>query len=406
MVPGRRTRAALVLLVPVLALSGCGGNSAQPYAPLTGAAAAKQYWSLTLAPQAITLSTVLPHDTITIVATPRDANGAPLAGLGAATLTTSDLTRLQIGANGQLHAIQSGDGIQLTATLSVGNVTHSVATFVNITNDSVPQTLASLSVQPLPPDSTRWAVGGDPSSLSISGNGQASSVPLKLIFAQAQDTQGASFDDIAIAYGSTDSAVANVVGFGGTLALLSPQTVGRMSIVATATAYGVSLADTVPFAITMPFYSVIQIQSQPLTPGGAPVPVFIQSNVTVSPGATVFWTNISGTPVDVTFDDPSHVQAYGGTSCAAAGVIDVGGTGNIAAFGVPQVDSLPLDVGNCRTRSFPVAGVYTYRSTLTGATGRITVNDGLGSSSPPAHRVSRPSVSILRPSKPHVAHAP
>jgi hypothetical protein len=48
---------------------------------------------------------------------------------------------------------------------------------------------------------------------------------------------------------------------------------------------------------------------------------------------------------------------------------------------VPQDPQAPaLDPANCRSRLFPVAGVYTYHSSITGATGRIVVNDGL---SPP-----------------------
>jgi hypothetical protein len=56
-------------------------------------------------------------------------------------------------------------------------------------------------------------------------------------------------------------------------------------------------------------------------------------------------------------------------------VEDVGGTGNIAPFGVAQDSTNRLSADNCRSRGFPTPGTYTYHSTLTGVQGRVIVAD-------------------------------
>jgi len=372
--------AGLLLMMAVLLLADCGSESATPFAPTVGPDAAGLYWSLGLNVHAVTLSTVAPYNTIALVATPRDAKGGALTGHGTPTYRSSDPGRLQVGPDGTVQALQSGDGVSVLASLTVGNVTHIDSVSFSVTDEAAPPTPAHLSIDPQPPASSVVSMSGDGSQVFISGDGSVSSSFFGfLLFPTETDDQGIPIPGMIIDYSSSDSSVAYAGGFFG-FSFINPQMPGHATIVASTTAYGVPLADTVTFTVTTPSIQSVKIRPRNVTLGGPNQIGFESADITVVPGGTVLWINVSGQPVDVVFDDPSNVLEHGPVTDCAAQPEPPGG-GNIDAFGVPQDPQAPaLDPANCRSRLFPVAGVYTYHSSITGATGRIVVNDGL---SPP-----------------------
>jgi plastocyanin len=370
---GRRdTRAALLA---GLLLAACAGESAAPFAPATGADATGLYWGLTLNHHAVTLSTVAPYDTMALVATARDARGAALEGLGTVAYTSSDPSRVQVSADGHVRALQSVQGVTVTAELLVGNVRHTDQTTFVVTDEPAPPTLAHLSIHPQPPDSTTWSLSGDGSFFHLPGNGNAGFATPKAVFGSGTDAQGTPIPGLNLAFSASDTTVARVVGFGPVMVLF-PMKPGRVSFIASTTAYGVTLADTVQFTIVMPVLQIVKIRPRQVSLGGPDQITFGPADITVAPGGAVLWLNLSGTQADVVFDDPTNVVEHGAISCANPDEpLDAG---NIAAFGVPQDSLAPsLDAENCRSRRFPVAGVYPYHTSLTGATGRVVVADGL-----------------------------
>lgn len=358
-------------------IAACSSDAATPFAPATGTQAEGLYWSLALDAHAVTLSTVSPYDTITLVATPRDGRGGALSGLGTVTFRSSDSSRVQVSADGHVHALLSGDGVTVAATLTHGNVTHTDSVFFSVTDEAAPPTPAHLSIHPVPPATPEVSLSGDGLVTSIAADGGVSfnffSLLLTASLTDAQDTPVPGF---LAAVTSSNTQVAQAGGFGGFYFIL-PQKPGHTTIIASTTAYGVRLADTVTYTVTMPTFQAVKIQPGPVSLGGPTQIGFHSADVTVVPGGTVLWTNLSGQPIDVVFDDTTNVLEHGPvTDCA--GQPEPPGGGNIPAFGVPQDPNAgALDPENCRSRRFPVAGTYHYHSTVTGATGRVVVSDAL-----------------------------
>jgi len=76
----------------------------------------------------------------------------------------------------------------------------------------------------------------------------------------------------------------------------------------------------------------------------------------------------------VTFDDSTHVAA----DTVGIGPLHVGssGPGNIASpIGCTAADPSSVFFKCINSRTFPVPGVFTYHSVLTGAIGRVIVVD-------------------------------
>jgi hypothetical protein len=368
------------LVFSVVLLLGCGGDPVTSFAPSTGGDAAGLYWALTLDRHAVMLSTAAPYDTILITAIPRDADGHPLTGLGEVTYSSANPEVLQVTAGGVVKALKAGSA-EINAELATANVRHTDRMFVSVTEDVVPPTLATLSIRPEPPDSTTWAVNGDGSSIAIQPDGTVFGLAVKILFARGLDVGGTPIPGLIVDFQSSDTSVAIAGNTGVAAMLFSSVKPGRVAVTANVTAYGVTKTDTVTFTATMPVYQVVKIQSLPAQGGGPTEVAFDAADVTVTPGGSVVWVNLSGQPADIVFDDPTNVLEHGTTvSCAAAGVVDPGGVGNIPAFGELQDPHAPsLSAENCRSRSFPVEGVYTYHSTSTGSTGRVVVNSGLSS---------------------------
>ena len=142
----------------LLGLIGCG--SIEPVAPheqpLTDPA--QLYMGLTFDHPAVNLSTAAGYNTVLLTATPRDALGDPMPGLPAPTYFSSDTTKIRVTADGLVTALETGNGLKVTATLTDGLVTRTDETWINVTSLQAPPVLDTLSVQPLPPDSAVWSV--------------------------------------------------------------------------------------------------------------------------------------------------------------------------------------------------------------------------------------------------------
>jgi plastocyanin len=313
------------------------------------------YSALVLDHHAVTLSITSPYDTVRIVATPENPFGAALPGLGPVTFTSSDLARMRVSEDGVVQALAAGEAIPVVATLRSENLTHVDTVFITVTSDAAPSPLAALSIHPVPPDSAKVGIG----------------FVNKQLLARAVDVASDSMPGLLVDFQSSDPTIATVDRRTGVVTGVRS---GRVLIVASATAYGNMRADTLPFTIGLPISATIVVD-RASTAGTTPTTIFAPSVVTVGTGATVLWAWRQDIPAtDVTFEDSTHVAA----DTIGIGPLHVGssGPGNIPApIGCTAADPPSIFFKCLNSRTFPVPGIYTYHSVLTGAAGQVIVID-------------------------------
>jgi len=304
----------LAIVGVLVGLVGCGGD---PVAPRPAPDPSQLYWALTLDHRAVTLSTVAPYDTIQLTAIPRTALGSPLAESASVVFASTNPQNVQVSPTGLVRALSPGDGTVVTATVTVGGVTHADTAVVNVTATATPPVLGRFSIHPIPPDSAKRGATVFP-------------YPWPVV---AADTSGNLIPDLATACTSSDTTVVRVLPQCG---LIFAQHPGHAVITASATAYGVTKADTLDFTVGEWLIAAVDISQ-----GAGSL-----RDVTIASGGTVFWINQTTQPIDITFDDSTHVPG-----------------GNIAA----------LSPGSLDIRVFPVPGTFTYHSTAAQASGAIIV---------------------------------
>lgn len=341
-----RSRCGCALLLAIAA-AGCGGDP--PVTPAPVQDPTTLYWQLTLNVRAAMLSTVAPHDTVRIVATPRTISGTPIPGLGQPTYKSLDMDRAYVDSTGLVHVIGVGDQVMVVASLEENNIFHADTLVLNITDDAAPPTLATFTIHPDVGDSAKVAA--------------ASNVQL---IPRAADPGGTPINDVPVYFTSSDPGVATIDRATG---FLLPNRPGNVTIYATTNVYGVERSDTLPYTIGHPITIAMQIVSQ-TNAGGQVVNVFSPSNVELGPGAIVLFGNDTAFPTDVTFDDPTNV-AEDYRDCPF--LTSLCGTGNIDAWTKDPTDDSGLT--GLRARSFPVPGTYTFHSTIFGSTGTIVIAD-------------------------------
>lgn len=323
----RRARVCLGFAAAIFGtLLGCRGDLDAPK-PIPGPS--QVYWALSLDYHALNLSTVAPYDTIRLVATARAATGEALPSRGAVVFTSSDDSKIRVSPDGLVQAVAPGAGVQVIATLRQGNITHADTALLNVTGDSNPPALASLSIHPAPSDSAKRACCLDIYPWPVS----------------ATDASGQPIPDLAVACQSSDPTIVMIVPSCGLIMILRP---GRVTLTANTLAYGVPKADTVLFTVGYSLAASLDL-SQPL------------GTDTIAAGGFVRWINQTARLADVTFDDPTNVVEDPACEC---------GSGNIAPFGSADLNDF---AATYRSRVFPVPGTYHYHSNALNTGGTIVV---------------------------------
>jgi len=391
---GRRARRFLarthdmgrIFLVSIgVGLVGCGGlEPVAKFEPTTDPT--QLYMSLALNHRAITLSTVPGYDTLRLIATPLDATGAPIEGLPAPVFTSNDTVNLPVTPDGLLEVRGVATGVRVSVSLTMGNIKHvdTVVVNVNATSDP-PPVLASLSLDPPDGDSTIRALQGN---LSISVNTDfIFRSPYRFrtwtLTPVVLDNMGNPMSDIVIESVALDSAVATVFHFSSSpsSAEIERHRPGTVRMVARATAYGVTKADTVVFTVTWPLTQTVEIGSE--EPG---FPFVFPREVRLAPNGLVGWMNyLVSDAFDIVFDDTANVARPPAVICDRLSQLPDNfgpgehcGTGNFIIPERPLAESTPFgfpQYWTVQVRQFPVPGVYTYHSVRAGITGRIIVSN-------------------------------
>ena len=283
----------------------------------------------------------------------------------------------------------------------MGGVTHRDVVFVKVVDNPAPPVLGTLSIDPVPPDSAkRSAFFPDLSPTNLFNTAGAFGVSL-LSPASGTDTAGQPMTNIGVAFGVSDSTVAAFVGFlpyddalgNGFRASFVPKYSGSVNFYASATAFGVTKVDTLPYRIGWPLVGSFWMRPEPslgvgnfFGGGGAGGTT---SEITVGTGAFVGWFSsgfIDGTPSlyesDIVFDDPTNVAPLN----TAAAILRPGTTPGR----YPGVCTAPKTLDGCSTggnftlpantvlaayRVFPVPGTYEVQNAQNGARARIVVVD-------------------------------
>ena len=114
--------------------NGRHGGTVEVTAGTSGPPVAPVFTSLTLTPAS---ASVAVGGTVQLTATPRDQNGAPMAGLPAATFTTSDPARATVSAAGLVTGVADGPAT-ITAEITAGGVTRRATSAVTVGSSGPP----------------------------------------------------------------------------------------------------------------------------------------------------------------------------------------------------------------------------------------------------------------------------
>jgi len=330
----------------VLVALGCGGDNA------TAPGAERQYWQLTLDQHAITLSTHAPYNTVQLVATPRTVDGVVLPDAGTPTFTAGD-TSVIVTADGHVTGHSPASGVPVVVSLTVGGahgLTLTDTAWVNVNDIPAPQLPAQLRLLTTPGDSAKTDL--------------ANTVGVTLV-GEVTDSLGNPIPDVLVAFRSADSTIVTVdPRYGGVVA----RGIGTTRLYTETSVYGVQKVDSLTFTVGNAIFAQVEIDQRQVA-GQSGTAYFALGTLTVGQGAIVLWRNQSHLPIDVTFDDPSHVAAVTDT---LFGIIPPSGGGDIPVFAAMDSTGGANGVG-FRARRFPVPGTYTYRSTLYGSSGKIIV---------------------------------
>lgn len=369
-------------------LAGC--SQVEPIAPLDPITeAARLFLRLTVDHPAVNLSTSTTsaaYNTLQLTATAWNAEGGPMPELPAPAfrlVTDGDSTMVTVTAGGLVTALgeTTDNGVLVIGELAVGNVRHADTAVVKVTAAATPPVLTAFSIDPISPAAAvRYIPSPTGTATVIALAISAGLIHNDVITPQALDAQGGLIAGLAIDYGSLDPVIAAVNRRTGTV---TPLQEGAAKIVARTTAYGITKEDTATFIVQPPFAGSFTGGFDKIgRPGfsGAGLDTILPT-ITIVAGGIISWLSITEEPIDVTFDDPTSVAAVPMAVCDAAIQLISGlfttdfcaDGGNIASFVGSESGLSPDGLFAIRWRRFPVAGIYPFRSTLIGATGRVVV---------------------------------
>src|SRR5690606_21499055 len=121
-----------------------------------------------------------------------------------------------------------------------GNVRHADTAMVNVTTNPTPLTLASLSIDPIAPDSALWAMAASntPVEMVLPGVFSGMWSLERSLTPRALDPIGTPIPGLVIEYASLDPTILRVNRFTG--ALTTAGAPGQVQLTARTTAYGVT----------------------------------------------------------------------------------------------------------------------------------------------------------------------
>lgn len=278
------------------------------------------YWDLRTDIRAVTLAV---GGTQQLTVTPVNALGAPLAALPKPSFTSSDTTKVTVSPTGLVTGVaETRSNVNVIASLAADGVTYVDTIIVAVTPQSA--VLKGVRFDP-PPNGT---------TISLNDGFMAG--------ATAIDANDQPIPGAAISIVTLDTTKVHLFKYGGP-PYVQAAAVGKVRLVAMTTSYGISKSDTME--ITVQYLVHGQVSMQKI---GTDIS-FNPDAVLIGVGGTVTWSNYAiSAPVSIVFTTgEEHVTG-----------------GNISSLGQYEQQD----------RTFPVAGTYLYKDTVSGATGKIVVS--------------------------------
>ena len=324
-------------------LAGCHSNDAT--APQT-IDPAHAFWTLQLNQHAVNMSVAPPYNTFQLTVIPRTATGTVLSVTSPVRYQTPD-TSITVSTTGLMTAHFVTSKTSVIASLELQGYTLADTVLVQVTQAPLSSPLATFSIHP---------IAGDSAKRSLDTQGYV--FPIYATTADGQSLSISNGSPLLVAFRASDLGVASVDSFG----TLVPQRVGHMTVVATTWAYGVAKTDSVLFVVGYGLSAKVSLVLT-IVMGGLALLLLhnTASKLILGVGAVVsFCSSDTAHPVNVVFDHPAAVDSG---SCVGSGdTLPATGSGNITPF----VPDMPVgdDTVACRARSFPVAGVYRWHTSL------------------------------------------
>lgn len=302
-------------------------------------------WSLVLDRHAITMASSGDQSTIQLAPKAVNADGDAIGG-AQIVYSLSDSESISVSPAGLITARAPAIGVVLIASTQVANVTRKDTAYIDVVDVASAPVLQQFELS-LASGATALPASDQ---FNFFGNDQA--------LVTAADADGNALDGLRAYYTSSDPTTVSVDHATGAVHTIR---IGKATITATATAYGVTKTSTLDVTVIPPMFAAVGAVET--TPASSPTPVFVfqPADLTVSAGASVFFVNASyTTKIDVVFDDSTDV---------AESPFFPMGSGNIEPFRTDTIAGSP----GYRFRAFPKPGTYTYHSTLFNTNGRIIV---------------------------------
>lgn len=342
---------------------------------VTSIPATELYHTARLNYHGILLSTVSPYDTVRLAVTPVSAAGTALAGpiSGSAadstsvSYTTSDPS-VQVTSDGLLTAVVPAAKVQVVARLRFRGSVFADTAYVTVTDTATPPTLAHFSLSLMPGDSARGACSGaffntcDKALQLTATDANDQPIPGLVPFLTSSDSLFIKVLDHTVPSVSFNT--------------YASQKRGSALITASTWVYGVARQDTLRITANYPEWVYVIIAKRSVFGDTTSQVYFPVDTVVIQPGGVVNWRNDFDQPIDVTFDDSAAVASVTGNAdymiYAQFGEIGDTASGNIPPFhNDPDQPTFVAFLGH--GRMFPNAGIYPYRSKLTGSRGVVAV---------------------------------
>jgi hypothetical protein len=364
----KRSLRSMPILLGLLSIGsmGCGSDTTGPV-PLT---ASQAYWGLRLNYHAVNMAIATPHNTMQLVATPFNAEGTSMSGLGSVSFSTVD-SAVSVDSTGFVTAkyVTSGSAAHVIALLQYQNVTLTDTVAIQVTTTAPVAPLATFALQPAA--SYRTTCDLNASGLPLPSLETCGSLVVTATNTAGDTVANAQHSAIIVAYATSDPLTALI---NQTTRKITAVDTGHVTFVASTWAYGVAMSDSLRYVINWPQYQNMSIVMTVPPNGRTPIPTFQLPSVTIGVGGTVAWLNYSAPRIDIVFDNPAAIDSgcvY--RDCSAAPTT---GVGNVPASYLDPA-STGFGIGFA-ARSFPVAGVYHYHSTLyPSSTGVIYVREDI-----------------------------
>ncbi len=357
--------ALIATCTAVCTLSGAGCNLSDT-GPTAYRSPDKFFAVLALEHHAINLSMVAPYDTVTLHTIRAMGDGSVVPGEVIYSVSNPSISV----TDGVLKAERPVDSAVVRVTLVYGTIKRTDSAIVSV-RASAPDHLRDFGLR-----------------LAAGDSAKTSTNVTKTIPILRASESGSNLSTLRVSITSSDTNIVSLTRTGGDVSIKAKRP-GRVALVSSTFAFGTAWRDSLVFTVGWPISFFLPTTESFRIGSETPVLAFAYPELTIGVGGCVGWINTNlEVDLDVQFDDPSHATAPGGAVCPVLFQLlspDVGG--NIEPFHrIPISDEEVLteeDLENYikawlspyRARVFSTPGIYLYRSTLHGTTGRIRVCD-------------------------------